>query len=147
VRLRLQTASLRETTAAEYAQRFVFGGVVTLAASLIADRWGPVIGGIFLAFPGIFPAAVSLVARHKLSREAEAGKQGLSSAARETSVEAAGASAGTWGLVAFALVVWKQSPKYSFPLVLLSAGFAWASISLFVWTVRDTHRLWPRRKK
>jgi len=76
LRVKLQLSSLRETTAAEYAKRFVFGGLVTLSATLVADKWGPVIGGLFLAFPGIFPASVSLVEKHKIAREAAVAKQG-----------------------------------------------------------------------
>jgi len=45
--------------------RFVFGGMVTALAGLVADHYGPILGGLFLAFPGIFPAGVSLVEKHK----------------------------------------------------------------------------------
>jgi hypothetical protein len=139
VRFKLQTTSLRETTAAEYARRFLFGGVVTVVATLIADRWGPVIGGLFLAFPGIFPAGVSLVEKHKIQREREVGKMGVAAARAEASVEAAGASAGAWGLAGFGLVVWKESGIRSLPVMLVCAGLAWVVVSGIVWMFRDKH--------
>jgi uncharacterized protein DUF3147 len=50
---------LRQTGWPEYALRFVFGGVVTVITGWIAQRFGPVIGGLFLSFPAIFPASVT----------------------------------------------------------------------------------------
>ena len=105
MRIRLTFASLKETSPREYLTRFLFGGAVTVLAGLIADRYGPVFGGLFLAFPGIFPAGVSLVQKHKESREKEAGKVGTQAAAGEASAEATGASDGTLGLIAFAVVL------------------------------------------
>ena len=39
----------------EYLLRFVFGCLVTALTGIIAKRWGPEVGGLFLAFPAIFP--------------------------------------------------------------------------------------------
>ncbi|WP_158787422.1 hypothetical protein [Granulicella sp. L46] len=139
MRVKLQTASLHETTVMEYAQRFLFGGLVTVVATLIADKCGPVIGGLFLAFPGIFPAGLSLVEKHKIDREAAAGNTGVASGQGQASVEAAGASAGTWGLAGFALVVWKESTLHSLPVTLGWALLAWVTMSGIVWWVRDKH--------
>lgn len=137
MRSKLQTTSLRETTPMEYARRFLFGGLVTVIATLIADKWGPVIGGMFLAFPGIFPAAVSLVEKHKTERESEVGKMGVAAARAEASVEASGASAGTWGLAGFGLVIWKESVTHSLPMTLACAALAWVVVSWIVWMFRD----------
>ena len=137
MRVRLQFASLQETTAMEYAQRFVFGGVVTVVATLIADHWGAVIGGMFLAFPGIFPAAVSLVEKHKKLREAEAGKIGVLSARGEASVEATGASAGALGLLGFGLVLWKGLPGHGLAVVLVWAAAVWMVVASVGWWLRE----------
>ena len=144
MRFRIQTASLRATTPMEYARRFLFGGLVTVVATLIADKWGPVIGGMFLAFPGIFPAGVSLVEKHKIEREAKEGKVGVAEARAEASVEATGASAGTWGLAGFALVVWKESTIHSLPVMLACAGLAWVVVSWVAWMLRDKHAVLTR---
>ena len=147
MRFRLQTASLRATTPMQYAQRFLFGGLVTVVATLIADKWGPVVGGMFLAFPGIFPAGVSLVEKHKIDRESQEGKVGLALARGEASVEATGASAGTWGLAGFALVVWKESTTHSLPAMLACAGAAWVALSWIAWIVRDRRWFLTWRKR
>jgi hypothetical protein len=137
VRLKLQFDSLRETTAMEYATRFLFGGAVTVLASLIADRYGPVIGGLFLAFPGIFPGGISLTEKHKIEREKEAGYQGTWSARGEAAVEATGASCGTLGLVAFALVLWKGVEPHGLVPTLVCAGATWTAVSWAAWWIRE----------
>ena len=137
MRLRLQFESLKEMKPSEYVTRFLFGGAVTVVASLIAKRYGPVIGGLFLAFPGIFPASISLVEKHKRSREMKEGKQGTRSARGEASVEATGASAGALGLAAFALVLWKCLPAHGMAPVLLCAGAAWVAVAWVAWWLRD----------
>ena len=38
----------------EFALSFAFGGAIRVAG-LIANKWGPGVGGLFLAFPAIFP--------------------------------------------------------------------------------------------
>ena len=136
--LRLQTKSLRETTPVEYAQRFLFGGVVTVIATLISKRFGPLVGGLFLAFPGIFPGSLSLVEKHKSEREAEDGKTGVISARGEAGVEATGASIGALGLIGFALVLWVGlSRGFGLGPVLVVAGLAWAVVSWCGWWVRE----------
>ena len=57
--------ALRDTKWHEYVIRFVFGGGVTVFAGIIAHRFGPVIGGIFLAIPAIFPASATLIEKHE----------------------------------------------------------------------------------
>ena len=138
MRLHLQFQSLRETTPMEYAKRFLFGGIVTLTATLIADHYGPIIGGLFLAFPGIFPGGISLVEKHKIERETDAGKQGIKSARGEAAVEATGASIGAIGLAAFALTLWKGlGAGYPLIPVLVCAGAAWSAVSWTGWWARE----------
>src|ERR1700685_3371964 len=54
--LQLDLSTFRETRWYEYAARFFFGGLITAAAGIVAKKLGPAIGGLFLAFPAIFPA-------------------------------------------------------------------------------------------
>ena len=49
----------------EHIIRFAFGGAVTLVAGIIANHYGPEIGGLFLAFPAIFPATATLLEKHE----------------------------------------------------------------------------------
>lgn len=67
---------IRQTTPRDYAVRFVFGGAITVAAGLIGARWGPVVGGLFLAFPSILAATLTMIAKHSRLNRA-AGADGL----------------------------------------------------------------------
>jgi hypothetical protein len=55
MRLNLKFDSLKETKPTEYASRFLFGGLVTVFAGLIADRYGPVVVAYSWLFRGSFP--------------------------------------------------------------------------------------------
>jgi uncharacterized protein DUF3147 len=120
----------------EYAIRFAFGGAVTVTAGLIAKRWGPEIGGLFLAFPAIFPASVTLVEKKEKEKKAQAGIDGTNRGRILAGLDAAGAALGSLGLVAFAIVVWALLGDHGAPLVLLSATFAWMAISGLLWYLR-----------
>ena len=56
--IRMDFTSLKETKLHEYALRFVFGGICTVLAGLIAKRYVLGLGGLFLTFPAIFPGLV-----------------------------------------------------------------------------------------
>jgi hypothetical protein len=137
MRVKLKFESLKATKPKEYVSRFVFGGVVTVLAGFVADHYGPILGGLFLAFPGIFPAGVSLVEKHKTLREKAEGKRGTRSARGQASVEAAGASVGTLGLMGFAVVLWRGLPGHNFLPVLLMAAGTWIVVSWLFWWTRE----------
>lgn len=132
----INIAKLREGTPTEYLTRFLFGGAVTVIAALIARRYGPVIGGLFLAFPGIFAPGLSMTETHAIERKARAGANGTLFARAEASVEAAGASIGALGLAAFAAVLWKALPTHPLTLVLPLAATAWLLVSVIFWWIR-----------
>ena len=60
MKIKIDTAALGRSKWYEYVVRFVFGGIVTALTGIIAKHWGPEIGGLFLAFPAIFPATATL---------------------------------------------------------------------------------------
>src|SRR2546430_2509814 len=103
----LDFSAARKTKWYEYAIRFVFGGTVTAAAGLIAKEFGPGIGGLFLAFPAIFPASATLIEKHEKKKKEEEGFEGATRGKEAASIDAAGAAMGSIGLLAFALVVWR----------------------------------------
>jgi hypothetical protein len=92
---------LRQTEWWQYAVRFAFGGVVTVLAGAIAKRWGAVVGGLFLAFPGIFPAGVTLTERHERDHKRRRGLSGTKRGRLVAGVTSAGAALGAFGLAAF----------------------------------------------
>ena len=104
--IKLDPSSLRQTKWHEFAIRFFFGGGITVAAGVLAKKFGPEVGGLFLAFPAIFPAAATLAQKHEVQKKREKGLNGLQRGIDAAGAEAAGAAVGSIGLLAFALVVW-----------------------------------------
>jgi uncharacterized membrane protein (GlpM family) len=103
----------------EYPIRFVFGGAVTMAAGLLGRRFGPLVGGLFLAFPAILPATLTLVKDHD-GREQAADS-------------AAGAACGALGLLGFAACVWLTASRLKIALVLALAAGVWLALSAAIW--------------
>ncbi len=126
----------------EYAARFVFGGLVTVFAGLIAKRYGPGVGGLFLAFPAIFPAAATLLEKHEKQQHPSERGTAIRRARQIVGVDAAGAAMGSVGLAAFALVVWRYLPRYSAGLVLAGATATWLVVAVSTWIVRRV--IWKR---
>jgi hypothetical protein len=117
----------------EYTIRFLFGGLITVAAGLIARRFGPEVGGLFLAFPAIFPASATLVDKHEKQKKAEMGLRGIVRGRMAASLDARGAAMGSIGLVAFALFTWKFLGRSSIGIVLSAAVTAWFATSISLW--------------
>jgi hypothetical protein len=130
----------------EWAVRFLFGGAVCVLAGLIARRFGPEIGGLFLAFPAIFPAGASMVEAHEKKHKARAGLDGTIRGRTVAGLDAAGASLGCVGLAAFAIVCWLCLPRLGTALVLALATFAWVVFSVAVWVLRKS-RHFPRARR
>ena len=108
---------------------------MTVVAGLIAARLGPVIGGLFLAFPAIFPASATLIEKHVRERKEKAGLAGARRGKEAAALDAAGAALGSFGLMAFGLVIWLmivQSPAGA----LVLAAASWLVVALLGWQVR-----------
>jgi hypothetical protein len=104
--VQFKPSALRQTRWYEYLVRFVLGGAMTVIAGLIAARFGPVVGGLFLAFPAIFPASATLIEKHVRERKEKKGLPGARRGKEAAALDAAGAALGSFGLAAFALVIW-----------------------------------------
>jgi len=76
MKINVSLSSLRQSSWREMALRFGLGGLITAFAGLIANEFGPVIGGFFLAFPSIFPASVTLVEQHEVDKKRKQGIEG-----------------------------------------------------------------------
>lgn len=126
---------LKETKPHEYLMRFAFGGVACVLAGLVADRFGPAIGGLFLAFPAIFPASATLLESHEKEKMAEAGKDGSKIGRREAGIDAAGTAIGCVGLGGFALCLTGLLPHHHAGISLIAAVGVWAGLSFGLWIV------------
>jgi hypothetical protein len=100
--VRVDPSVIGQTKWHEYAVRFFFGGLITAVAGIIAKKFGAGIGGLFLAFPAIFPASATLIEEHEKKRKEEKGLQGTQRGREAASIDAAGAAMGSVGLTVFA---------------------------------------------
>jgi Protein of unknown function (DUF3147) len=139
-------SSLKDIKPNEYLVRFLFGGLCTVAAGLIAKRFGPAIGGLFLAFPAIFPAGASLLESHEKRKMAKAGMDGTRQGREAASVDSAGASIGCIGLIAFAVTLWRALPRHNAYVVIALGTAAWLMLSVAIWYARKSRWLRIRRK-
>jgi hypothetical protein len=111
---------LSKTRAWEHATRFGFGGVVTVATGVLGHHFGPVVGGMLLAFPAILPASLTMVKRHD---------------GRTPAVDdARGARIGAFALAAFAIAAWLLVGAIG-PFALVAALVAWTATAVLGWTV------------
>ena len=129
-------SALRETRWFEVVLRFAFGGLITAAAGMIARRYGPVIGGLFLAFPAIFPASATLVAKHEREEKERKGLRGERRGKEAAAADACGAAMGSVGLFCFAAMIWQFIPRYAPWMVLIGATLAWMAGSVLLWIAR-----------
>jgi hypothetical protein len=125
----------------QYALRFALGGTVTLAAGLLAKAFGPELGGLFLAFPAIFPASATLIAKREQQKKARQGLHGGRRGKEAAALDAAGATLGAFALICFAVGVWRGLPVWSAPIVLASAAMGWLLIAVSLWWLRKKLRL------
>jgi uncharacterized membrane protein (GlpM family) len=137
VKVKVNVSALSQSHWYEYVIRFVFGGSVTALAGVIAKRYGPEIGGLFLAFPAIFPAAATLIERHEEKKE---GSKRGERAVLAAGLDAIGSTFGAIGLVAFAIVVWRRLPNSKPIIVLAFATLAWAVTSVAAWELWEILR-------
>jgi hypothetical protein len=108
-------SKLSRATPGEIAIRFVFGASIALIAALVAHFFGAKAGGLFLAFPAVLPATLTLIEQKEGTTKAWA--------------DASGGALGAVGLAAFALtasVLLRWNPVGA----LLLALVAWAVVSV-----------------
>lgn len=117
----VHTEAVRKTQASEYLIRFGFGGAMTAMAGLVAHVYGASIGGLFLAFPAILPASLTLVARHEGRKKA--------------AVEARGAVLGAVALGAFGAVISLLGVTSPPVLSIAAAAASWIGTACILWWV------------
>jgi nicotinamide-nucleotide amidase len=115
---RIDFEKLRSAKPRDYMIRFAFGALISLIAGILTLGAGPLVGGLFLAFPAILPATLTLLEK----------KDGLAQAIADVR----GAVIGSVGMVGFAIVAMAllvQSPAAA----LASALITWAAVSVAVY--------------
>ena len=146
----VSTSGLKRAKWYEYVIRFALGGLITAVAGFLAKKFGPSFGGLFLAFPAILAASASLVEKHERERKEEKGLQGIYRGSHAAGADAAGATMGSFGLMAFGVIVWRVLPDSSTWLVLVCATLVWAVTAAAIWWVwkrNIAHRLGKRLRE
>ncbi|MFZ0580453.1 MAG: DUF3147 family protein [Candidatus Acidiferrales bacterium] len=136
MRISFDLTELKKTTWREYAIRFLFGGAVTVMAGVLAKLYGPAFGGLFLAFPAIFPASATLLEKHEREKKQAAGISRTIRGRQAAALDARGAAMGSVGLEVFALIVWKLLPRWNGACVLIAALAGWFAVSFLTWRLR-----------
>jgi hypothetical protein len=146
MKIQIDLASLRRIQWHEYLVRFLLGGAITVMTGLIAKTWGPVIGGLFLAFPAIFPASATLLDKQEREKKRKAGILHTIRGRLAVGLDARGAALGSVALGAFALLVWKALPRYNAVVVLGAAMLVWMVVATGIWRLRKLHVYASRRR-
>ena len=136
--VRASPSALKQGRWYEYLVRFALGGVVTVFAGWVASRFGPSVGGLFLAMPAIFCASATLIETHEARRKRQAGKRGERRGREAAALDAAGAALGGVGLTVFA-IVFAASVERSPAAAFVYASAAWLLASIAAWWLR--HKL------
>jgi hypothetical protein len=108
-------SKLSKATPGEVAIRFVFGASIALIATLVAHFFGAKAGGLFLAFPAVLPATLTLIEQKEGTTKAWA--------------DASGGALGAVGLAAFALTA-SLLLRWNPVAALLLALVAWTVVSV-----------------
>ncbi len=108
-------SKLKKVKRHEMLVRFIFGAAVALVAAVVGSLAGPRVGGLFLAFPAILPASLTLIEK----------KEGMTKAWSDAS----GGVLGSVGMAAFAataVLLLRVNPI----LALIAALLAWVLVSV-----------------
>jgi hypothetical protein len=141
--IRISFSSLRDSRWYEFGVRFALGGAVTAFAGLVSSQYGASVGGLFLAIPAILCASATLIEKHEIRRKREAGLRGARRGQEAAALDAAGASLGAVGLLAFAGVFFLLVER-SVAAAFIGASLAWLFVSVAAWYVWHRTRLYGR---
>jgi hypothetical protein len=147
VKILINFAALRQVKWYEHLTRFLLGGVISVLAALIAKAFGPTVGGLFLAFPAIFPAGATLLDKHEREKKQKAGIPVTIRGRLAVGLDARGAAMGSLALAAFAFVIWKMLPHASSLGALGAALATWLALAVAIWRARKLHVYFSRQTR
>jgi len=130
--VKISTSSLDHGRVYEYLIRFVLGGAATVVTGIISNRFGPFIGGLFLALPAIFCASATLIEEHEARRKHRAGLHGQRRGQQAAALDAAGAAVGSIGMLAFA-IGFSLLAERNATAAFVTALAAWCMVSIGTW--------------
>jgi hypothetical protein len=113
---KLDFGAIAKQKPSAYLTRFAFGAGISLGAGLIGMFFGPVVGGIFLGFPAILPASLTLI-------EKKAGAQ-------QAAIDSEGAILGALAMVVYAVLVVITATKIGVVATLVLALLVWVVVAV-----------------
>jgi hypothetical protein len=125
----LDLAQLRATHWRDLAIRFAFGATVSVAAGLIGVAFGARVGGMFLAFPAILPATLTLIAKQEGEQRSFHDLQGT--------------VVGACGLAGFGVVASATIGRLDVLVALLLAFATWCAVAGILYVIWAS---WLRRR-
>jgi hypothetical protein len=132
----IDPGALREAHWYQFAVRFVLGGTITVCTGLAAQHWGPLVGGLFLSFPAIFPASSTLLEQQQTERKRRMGIHCRQRGRKAAALDAAGAVLGGFALLAFSIAAWLALPAFAAAWALSIAGASWLVVAVSLWWLR-----------
>lgn len=136
MKIKFDAQALKDSSWLGHLTRFVIGGLVTVGVGLFTKATDAKAGGLLLAMPSIMPVGIALLAR--IQRHKPGATSRNDRGRHAALVEAAGASFGTVGLLAFALVSWQLLLRVPAWVALPAATLAWAAIAAGLWAARKS---------
>lgn len=117
----LSLSALRDAPPRDLVIRFVFGLTVSAVAAVIGIVINPRFGGVFLAFPAILPATLTLIEKEKSKQQAKD--------------DDVGAVLGAAALIVFAAIGWGLFTRIGAPLALTTAAAGWLAAAVLMYLV------------
>ena len=105
----------------DYAVRFGFGAAIALVAGLLGMWFGPKFGGVFLGFPAILPASLTLIQK-------KGGKE-------QAAIDSEGAVLGALAFLAFAIVVTLVVVRLGVVPTLIVGVTVWTAVAVALYAV------------
>ncbi|MGB7465995.1 MAG: DUF3147 family protein [Candidatus Acidiferrum sp.] len=124
----------------EYLVRFAFGGAITVTARFLAEHFGPVFGGLFLAFPAIFPASATLVAKHETHKKQNAGIETNSRGRQAVAVDAGRSAIGKRWPGCFRANRLEVPSLLQFCFRVSCSKAVWLALAILTWRIWRKHR-------
>lgn len=115
----IRLRDLREVPRRDLYIRFAFGAGISIAASIIGLGAGSRFGGIFLAFPAILPATLTLLEKENSKRTAKN--------------DVVGSVFGAAALIVFGLLTWLLVGARGAPIGLAAASLAWLATAVLLY--------------
>lgn len=138
--VKLKFSALRQDYWYDYAIRLVLGGLATVVAGLVADAYGPAIGGLMLGFPAIFCASATLTSRNERKKKEKKGLPGSVRGRQAAALDASGAGWGSAAMLSFAACVWALA-EYGPWISLGTASILWVAAAAVMWGLRRKARV------